>query len=86
MNKGRIEADVTRSIQKVEAVSTAEILMPSVIDLHRSRRLIKMLQPGAVLGNDELPPIPASTTAVNAGPTTVTNHDVSTFVTYKGHR
>ena len=59
MNKGRIEADVTRSIQKIEAVSIVEILRVSVIDSRRSRRLLKISQPTS-----------ASTTAVNTGPTT----------------
>ena len=83
MNKGRIEADVTRSIQKVEAVSIVEILRLSVINSHRLRRLIKIFQSGVVPGNDERPPVPASTTAVDAGPTTVTDRDASTFVMYK---
>ena len=75
MKKTHIEAYVTRSIQKIEAVSTIEILGVSVIDSRRSRRLIKIIQS-----------IPASTTAVDAGPTTGTDDDASTVVTLKDCR
>ena len=56
MKKAHIEAYVTRSIQKLEAVSTIEILRVSVIDSRRSRRLPKIILTGT--DYDQSTPMP----------------------------